>query len=211
MILKRIFQLVDILKNIATITITASDEGSGIHSIKKPDGPIVYANTTTYTTTANGSYEFIVSDKVGNQLIHTVTVDQIDLDPPIISLSSAPQTFTNKDVTVNVTISNVNEVPSIKRASGNQTTAFLQNNGNTISNNSFNVSDNGIYTVYAKDRFGNATVKSINNIDKTAPIATITKTPLGNTIIIKIKASDFQSGVEHITLPDKSTVNWSLS
>ena len=204
---------VDILNNIATIAITASDEGSGIHSIKKPDGSIVYAATTTYTTTTNGSYDFILSDKAGNQLTHTVMVDQIDLDPPIISLTSAPQTFTNKDVTVNVTISDVNEVPIIKWASGNQTTAFFQNNGNTISNNSFIVSDNGIYTVYTKDRFGNAAVKSItiNNIDKIAPIATITKTPLGNSVIINVQASDSQSGIEHITLPDNSTVNGSTA
>ncbi|MFJ8086916.1 hypothetical protein ACIQ7N_01680 [Lysinibacillus sp. NPDC095746] len=199
---------VDILKNIATITITASDEGSGIHSIKKPDGSIIYATTTTYTTTANGSYEFIVSDKAGNQLIHTVTVDQIDLDPPIISLSSAPQTFTNKDVTVNVTISDVNEVPLIKWASGNQTTSFFQNNGNTISNNSFIVSDNGIYTVYAKDRFGNAAVKSITieNIDKIPPTATTTQTKSGNDVIITVTANDMESGVYKIVKPDSTEI-----
>ena len=199
---------VDILNNIATITITASDEGSGIHSIKKPDGSIVYAATTTYTTVTNGSYVFIVSDKAGNELTHTVIVDKIDHDTPIISLASTPQTFTNKDVSVNVTISDANEVSIVKWASGSQITTYFQNEGNAISNDSFLVTANGIYTVYAKDHFGNASVETItiNNIDKIPPTATTTQTKSGNDVIITVTANDTGSGVHKIVKPDSTEI-----
>ncbi|MBG9793449.1 hypothetical protein ABD76_13515 [Paenibacillus dendritiformis] len=51
--------------------------------------------------------------------------------------------------------------------------------GNALAGDSFNVSDNGVYTVYAKDQAGNEAVATITiaNIYRQPPRLTLTRSP----------------------------------
>jgi len=60
-----------------TINFTASDSQSGVASIKKPDNSIVSGTTASYITTANGNFNFIVTDAAGNSATIPVTVSNI--------------------------------------------------------------------------------------------------------------------------------------
>jgi len=59
------------------IQITVQDNGLGIQGIQKPDGKIENSNTVTYTATKNGEYTFIIIDKEGKEIKHTVTITNI--------------------------------------------------------------------------------------------------------------------------------------
>ena len=66
-----------------TIHITASDNLSGIASIKKPNGVTEHnIATATQVVTHNGLYTFEITDKAGNQIAYTVPVSIIDGDAP---------------------------------------------------------------------------------------------------------------------------------
>lgn len=64
------------------IRVTASDDYSGIASIKRPNGSSVSSNTTTYTVSENGDYDFVIYDNNNNSTVYTVTVSNIDKTAP---------------------------------------------------------------------------------------------------------------------------------
>ena len=57
-----------------TLKINAKDTLSGVYSITLPNGEVVKTATATYDVTKNGTYEFKVTDNVGNMTIHKETV-----------------------------------------------------------------------------------------------------------------------------------------
>ena len=61
-----------------TISVTASDSGSGVKSITLPSGIIVNGTTASYIATYNGTYNFTLTDNDGNQKTFPVTVSNID-------------------------------------------------------------------------------------------------------------------------------------
>ena len=63
-------------------------------------------------------------------------------------------------------------IANAKFAKGNQAKAYFASAGTNIENNTFRVTENGIYTVYVEDEAGNSTVSTIEvtKIDKTAPV-----------------------------------------
>lgn len=108
-----------------------------------------------------------------------------DTQPPTITLTPNTTAPTNKNVTVTANITDDKSTVSVKKwAAGNRNTAYFASNGANLST-SFVVSDNGVYTVYAKDDKGNETVKTINinNIDKTAPSISISDVIEGNVYV----------------------------
>lgn len=104
-----------------------------------------------------------------------------------------------------------------KWAYGDQPVSFFATAGNTFTGTSFNVSQNGIVTVYAKNAEGKEitetiTISNVNPYygDTTPPTTTYTLTPSARTsgnVTINLVASDSDSGVKSIMLPDGSTVN----
>ncbi len=82
-----------------TITMTASDPDpedgyapSGIESITLPDGTAVAGDTADFTVTENGEYTFVITDRGGNSIEYTVTVDNFDDLPPVVDFH-----FENRD------------------------------------------------------------------------------------------------------------------
>ena len=65
----------------ATILLTVMPE-EGAYNIVKPNGESVTGSITSYAVIANGNYDFTISDFLGNEVIHTVAVSNIDRTPP---------------------------------------------------------------------------------------------------------------------------------
>ncbi len=123
------------------------------------------AYTSATNISADGNYEFVISDSVGNS---TTVNFKIDKTAPAISLS-APSTITNQNLNITANITEANLSIS-KWASGVQTASYFLGAGTVFTSN-FSVSENGTYTVYAKDDAGYETVETItiSNIDKIVP------------------------------------------
>ena len=83
--------------------------------------------------------------------------------------------YAKSKYTINVTATDAVGTVAVKKyASGSQNVAYFASNGTTFTGNSFDVTSNGTYTVYAADNSGNGSVKTItiDKIDNTAPAIT---------------------------------------
>ena len=89
--------------------------------------------------------------------------------PMTITLTQSPATPTNESVTVTVTSST--SIQSAKWLQGVKTVDEVLTSGTAISGGSFNVNENGTYTVAVVDNDGRREIKTItvSNIDKTPP------------------------------------------
>jgi len=94
-----------------------------------------------------------------------------DTTPPDIQLSYTPTEITKTPVTINCTITDQSEIAVKKWTPYEKTTSYFQEWGTELTGTSFEVTENGTYTVYAKDEKGNEAVKTITitNIDCTGP------------------------------------------
>lgn len=114
-----------------------------------------------------GTYTFYISDYAGNESVKVYEVED-DLTPPTISAGfKVSDDYKIRTVTIKVFdgqsgVKRVKYMPGNKKASdflpaGSGTEIKLENG-----KSSFNVKDDGIYTLYVIDNRGNQTVKSIN-------------------------------------------------
>lgn len=127
---------------------------------------------SSFIVSQNGMYTVYAKDELGNEAISRVEINNIDKVKPTINLSASPTTPTNGDVAIHANIADEHSGVSVKKwAKGNQSISYFTNNGNEFFDTSFEVSENGTYTVYARDVAGNELIKtiSVNNIDKEVP------------------------------------------
>jgi len=66
------------LTNLITLTISASDDRSGVAYITLPNGSTTTSTSTTFNIRANGLYTFKVTDNAGNITTQTVTINTIN-------------------------------------------------------------------------------------------------------------------------------------
>lgn len=155
-----------ILPTNADITVTATtNEGT--------------LNATSYTFTANGSFDFVATDAAGNVTTSTVTITNIDKVAPIITVAPYTTTPTRSDITV---VASTNE--GLLNAADHTFTA------------------NGTFDFVATDAANNVTTSTvtITNIDKSPPIiktlklikGTYTYKLNGKTIKIKPFGTDYK-------------------
>lgn len=103
----------------------------------------------------------------------------VDATAPTLNPQTSSVTMEGTKLAVKVDVG-VTETGSgvveMKYASGQQTTDYFKTKGTTILNKQFEVYQNGDYTVYAKDKAGNETVKifTVSAFDMTKPVITIT-------------------------------------
>jgi uncharacterized repeat protein (TIGR02543 family) len=94
------------------------------------------------------------------------------------------------------------DIHFMKYATGTQNSSYFENgNGTYLDGNEFTITNNGTYTVWAKDIAGNTTIKTINitNFDKTAPTTIApTATTRTNSITATNKQTDALSGIASI-------------
>lgn len=152
------------------INASASDNLSGIHSIKLPDGNYIYGSNANYTVSENGTYTFEAEDNAGNKTTKTITISNIDKIKPTLSFSISTSNWTNQDVIITATATdNETGIKQFKLPNGQISQGNIVNS--TTKNVNYTVTDNGEYTFEVEDNAGNkeyATI-SITNIDKLKP------------------------------------------
>lgn len=109
-------------------------------------------NEESYTFTENGEFEFIATDRAGNETKKKVVIDNIDKVAPIITVFTYNTSPTNEDVVVTA-----------------------ETNEGTLNATSHTFTENGSFDFIATDTPGNETVRTITitNIDKVAPVITV--------------------------------------
>ena len=109
-----------------------------------------------YGTTATTIHEILIDGTIKKSDGGVVG----DTDPPSIVLANLGGNVTSEIVTA--TITDVSAISSKKWASGTQNVAYFATGGMDITDTTFGVVANGIYTVYAKDAAGNEAVQTID-------------------------------------------------
>ena len=182
-----------------TITVTATDNVSGVKRIKKPDGNYVSSASATYTVTANGTYTFVLEDNVGNTRNYNVTISNIDKVAPTGSLSHSPTNWVNTDVKIHWTAADAN--------SGFKQIKLPDGTIKTTATGDYTVSQNGTYTFVVYDVAGNTLTlqEKVTNIDKVAPTGSLSHSPtnwVNTDVKIHWSVADANSGFKQIKLPD---------
>ncbi len=164
-------------KESVSINFTASDEGSGVYRIQKPDGSYVYGSSASYTVESNGAYGFNVFDNAGNSAQITAEVSNIDLTVPYGSFSPNSSSWTNSNVSTSFTASDTGS--GIKRWRYRKSSDYGNNyyswsSWHYSSNGNISLASEGYNVIKAEieDNLGNTgTVYSgAYLVDKTPPV-----------------------------------------
>ncbi|WP_309120812.1 cadherin-like beta sandwich domain-containing protein [Paenibacillus sp.] len=174
--------------------------GNGLGALKWAYGelPVEYfasaGETLTYTenyafefeATENGTYTVYLSDQAGNKTVQTIAIGNIERRAPELALIAGTEAPTNQSVTLSVSefvygTDIGNALETLKWDYGALSKEHFADAGASIdlATRAFDVSANGWYTVYAKDRAGNETVAytTVDNIYVTSPTITIARNP----------------------------------
>lgn len=87
-------------KGSVTLQVVASDAQTGIKRIQKPDGTWVNSERIQYDVSQNGTYTFTAEDNAGNQQSESITVRNIDREPPKITTSLKERSWSKDDITL---------------------------------------------------------------------------------------------------------------
>ncbi|MFD3260601.1 S-layer homology domain-containing protein [Paenibacillus lentus] len=196
------------------VTANAEDVQSGLNSAQfkwaagqqtadyfRSGGTLIVNNT--FLADSNGKYTVYAADRVGNETFQTITIDQIDLIPPSITLTPSTGAPTSQDVIIDVSaLDQESGIAELKWATGDHDAAYFVQEGSVLTD-SFPVSENGIYTVYARDVAGNESVQtlSVTNIYKSEPSLTLSLSPAGWTnqpVAVNINYVDNGSGIAEL-------------
>ena len=166
-------------KTSVTISATITDSESEVSVRKWANGmqkPFYFmfngtAFYSTFSVSANSIYTVYAKDASGNEAIKYIIVTKIDTTSPTISLSASTEWNTSNIITANITDSQ-SGVTVKKWAFGDYSASYFSSNGYTIADSSITVTNNGVYTIYAKDGVGNESV------------ATVTVSYIGNMISV---------------------------
>jgi len=129
----------------------------------------------TFAVEEPGTYTVYAEDKAGNKTINFVTVYSIEQTAPTLETSISPETRTNGKVTVTVNVYDENGgsgIGVVKWAKDDRPASYFEQYGQPLTGSSFVVTENGDYTIFAKDNAGNIALKTItiNNIETNAPV-----------------------------------------
>ncbi|MGG3309197.1 S-layer homology domain-containing protein [Paenibacillus lautus] len=190
----------------------AYDTGSGVQIEKWAEGrqPVSFFHNNghlpqggiMFTAFNNGWYTWYAKDRAGNEMVQFIEIGNIDRVSPSLSLTSSPTGWTAGSVQITAsTVDDLSGVKLTKWAAGSQPLAFFKNGAGTMFSDSFTVTNNGVYTVYAEDQAGNAVIEqiTIDNLDDIPPAISLTlftTEPTQTDIAITVDASDQESGIE---------------
>ena len=202
---------VDWTKDNVVVTGRVDDTGSGVEIRKWAEGnrDAAYFHNEgshitgdAFTASSNGWYTWYAKDRAGNESVQKIEIQNIDRVPPSLTLELTPKDWTSAAVQISAAALDDRSGISVEKwASGTQSEAFFQSGGGTVFSNSFAVTDNGTYTVYAEDKAGNGLTKEIivQNFDNSPPDIILTPSstvPTKGDVTITVDASDQGSGVE---------------
>ena len=196
-----------------TITIAGSTAASGIqrYQYKIGDGAWIDYNPNSKPVVANEGNTIVYAKAISNvglQSAEASATAQIDRTAPTGAISGNPVSWTNQDVILNFTASDV--LSGMKEVIKPDGTVI---NGSTASQT---ISQNGTYTFIAVDHAGNRASISVDvkMIDKIAPtgIVTVPKQSIvknGEEVIsLTFTGSDVGSGVKRVGIVEGNTVIW---
>ena len=160
-------EVTNIDKDAPTLTLAASTVEATNSDVELTatvsDGTVEYYNGSNWvagdklTVSANGTYQFRVTDAAGNVTESSITVENIDKVAPTMELTASTVEATNSDVELTATVSDG--------------TVEYFNGTEWVVGSEYTVSENGTYQFRVTDAAGNVTESSIEvaNIDKVAP------------------------------------------
>jgi len=145
------------------IVISNSGEISGSSDLTNWD--IVLDANTDLNSVAYGMNKYVA---VGEDIVSFIA----DVTTPVVT-ATEQENYTNGNVTVTVSIEDESEIILKKWASGTQEVSYFSDNGTEFTGNTFEVTENGIYTIYVKDKGNLETIKQITvtKQDSTPPTA----------------------------------------
>ncbi|WP_035179602.1 S8 family serine peptidase, partial [Alkalihalobacterium bogoriense] len=168
-----------------TADVTTSDEIEALKWLKGDKAVSDFADAGTsidldskkFEVNENGTYTVYAKNSAGLEVVATIAVVNIvDEEAPfIISLKPSTTEPTEGPVTITVELDNREEIAELKWLAGEKAVTDFAEAGEVIDLEaealSFEVSENGIYTVYAKDSEENEVVQqiSITNIGAVEP------------------------------------------
>ncbi|WP_416150708.1 cadherin-like beta sandwich domain-containing protein [Salipaludibacillus sp. HK11] len=159
------------------------------------------AFTGSFDVSENGTYTVYAGDEAGNEAVESITVTNIDKKDPTINLTRNTEDPTNEDVEITADIDGTGSgIAERKWAAGEEEKAYFTDEGEAFTG-SFDVSENGTYTVYAGDEAGNEAVETITvkNIDRTLPIIDFTLNSDGPTkenVEVNVTADGIDSDID---------------
>ncbi|WP_059171762.1 Ig-like domain-containing protein [Bacillus sp. FJAT-27445] len=129
-------------------------------------------NKESYTFKENGEFEFIATDRAGNETRKKIVIENIDKVAPTIRVFSYNTSPTNQDVVVTA-----------------------ETNEGTLNATSHTFTQNGIFVFIAEDEAGNITEYpvEITNIDKVAPVITVNPynvAPTNQDVIVTVETNE---------------------
>ena len=131
-------------------------------------------NNSIVNITENAYYTFYAEDGVGNKQVYTINVENIDLTPPIITISATPENMisTTSQVTIDYGDSATKQYKIGSSTTWLTYTAAFNVSSYTVLTNNWQNSD-GTVTIYAKgkDSVGNEVIvtKKLVNLDLDMP------------------------------------------
>ncbi|WP_337104107.1 S-layer homology domain-containing protein [Paenibacillus sp. YIM B09110] len=171
-------------------------------------------NGTSFTgqffATARGAYSVYVEDTAGNYAITAITVSNVFKTAPALTVTVYPEAPTNDTVLVEIEAQadgedEGNALVALRWAEGDQEIAYFADGGgqDVFTDRAFEASENGKYTIYARDTVGNEKISiiDITNIDLTAPTLTLTPdvtAPTNDDVTITVTAEDADSGLRRV-------------
>lgn len=147
----------------------------------------------------NGDIEFAVRDRLGNTANITITIDNLDVTGPEVAYTLTPDDWTNKNVTVTFSATDINE--NGKDGIGLPRLCYSYDGGRTwTDSNKREAEDNGNIPVIVRDLNDNYTYYGavVDNIDRIPPSVSITckMNEDGNEAMLVADVSDEESGIE---------------
>ena len=200
----------NLTKDNVTLTITATDSQSNL-----ADQPYSWDNQQTWTVartkevTANGTYTVYVRDKAGNVANKSITVNNIDKTLPTVNITPSTKNWTKENITLTISVNNAQE------SLGLDDKPYSWDGTNWGTSTTKEITTNGTYTIYVKNKVGTIVEKSItiSNIDKTAPTVNVTSNTTNWTkgnVTLTVTATDNQSNLSEQPYSWDKT-NWGTS
>ncbi|WP_368653046.1 S-layer homology domain-containing protein [Ornithinibacillus sp. 4-3] len=194
-----------------TVNVYAADGTTLIGSNKNGSSP----GTVTVSVSKDLRWKdkvYVTFTQPGKAESGQVEATVIDVDPPTFDIE-VPSTPSNTNVTVTVNVKDASDIVEFNWAMGIRDIHYFRTgSGDDIEGNSFVVTENGNYTVYAKDAAGYDAVESmtITTIDRDPPelsdvyISSSNLNPalakVGDEIVLTFKASEALSGLPQVTI-----------
>ena len=160
---------------VVSLSVTASDSGSGIKDYKMDEGE--WQSSNIFSVGDSETHTFYVRDELNQISSKTETVDKFDDVEPVISEVTCPEEWSN--ISIEYTVSASDDKSGVAKygivlSSEKGETSNITWNTSTENPNVFTISDTELYSFFVKDNAGNVSLSydmsAPAKIEKIAPV-----------------------------------------